>query len=243
MKNKVCVVTGGAQGIGKAIVENFINEGAKIVYALDTNEKLLKDLEIQNKNVIGYVLNVLDRDAIKIFVDEVKNKYGKIDVLVNNAGITKDGLIQKMSEEDWNMVVDVNLKGVFNMTQEIVKIMLDNSFGSIVNMASIVGEVGNIGQTNYAATKGGVIAMTKTWAKEFARKGQNIRVNAVAPGFIKTPMTEKIPKKVIESIKSKIILKRMGEAFEIANAVTFLSSEKSSYITGHVLDVNGGTIL
>ena len=243
MKDKICIVTGGAQGIGKAIVEAFVNEGAQFIYAVDTNKDLLKTLEGKHKNVKGYVLDVTNRSAIKNFVDEIKNAHGRIDVLVNNAGITRDGLIQKMTEEDWNLVINVNLKGVFNMTQEVVKVMLEKSFGSIVNMASIVGEVGNIGQTNYAATKGGVIAMTKTWAKEFARKGQNIRVNAVAPGFIKTPMTEKIPEKVIENIKSKITLKRMGEAFEVANAVTFLSSEKASYITGHVLDVNGGTIL
>jgi 3-oxoacyl-[acyl-carrier protein] reductase len=193
--------------------------------------------------VRGYLLDVTDRPAIEEFVRKVKEEFGRIDVLVNNAGITKDALIGKMQEEDWDKVIGVNLKGVFNMTQFVSNLMLENGKGSIVNISSIVGERGNVGQTNYAASKGGVISMTYTWAKEFARKGANIRVNAVAPGFIKTPMTEKIPEKVLESIKSKITLGRMGEPEEVANAVLFLASDEASYVTGHILDVNGGTVL
>jgi len=243
MKDKVCVVTGGARGIGLSIVSKMAKEEAKVVYAIDMNEEALKEVEKEFSNVKGYVLDVTNRDAIKEFVDNVKNEYGKIDVLVNNAGVTRDALIQKMSEEDWDFVLNVNLKGVFNMTQAIVPTMLENGEGNVVNISSIVGEKGNIGQTNYAATKGGVISMTYSWAKEFARKGANIRVNAVAPGFIKTPMTEKMPEKVLDAIAKKVTLGRMGESSEIADAVFFLASEEASYITGHVLSVNGGTVL
>jgi len=244
MKDKVCVVTGGGRGIGKSIVEKFAEEGAKIVFALDMNQEILSQLQNQlGENVRGYLLDVTDRPSIEEFVKKVKEEFGRIDVLVNNAGITKDALIGKMQEEDWDKVLEVNLKGVFNMTQFVSNLMLENGKGSIVSISSIVGERGNVGQTNYAASKGGVISMTYTWAKEFARKGANIRVNAVAPGFIKTPMTEKIPEKVLENIKSKITLGRMGEPEEVANAVLFLASDEASYVTGHILDVNGGTVL
>ncbi|RAO99618.1 short-chain dehydrogenase [Petrotoga sp. 9PW.55.5.1] len=244
MKGKVCVVTGGARGIGRSIVEKFSEENAEMVFALDMNKDTLDELDKQTpQNVRTFVLDVTKREEIKIFVEKVKEEFGRIDVLVNNAGITKDALLQKMQEEDWDVVIDVNLKGVFNMTQFVSNLMLENGKGSIVNISSIVGERGNIGQTNYAATKGGVISMTYTWAKELARKGANIRVNAVAPGFIKTPMTEKIPEKVLENIVSKVTLKRMGESEEVANAVLFLASDEASYVTGHVLDVNGGTVL
>lgn len=243
MKNKVCVVTGAARGIGESIVKRFFEEGAEKIYALDLNEEDLQNLEKKYDTVESVVLNVTDRKGINDFVEKVKSDIGRIDVLVNNAGITKDSLIQKMEEDAWDLVIDVNLKGVFNMTQAIAPLMMENNYGNIVNISSIVGEVGNIGQTNYAATKGGVISMTYTLAKELPRKGAKIRVNAVAPGFIKTPMTEKIPEKVLESIASKVTLKRMGEVEEIANAVLFLSCEESSYVTGHVLSVNGGTIL
>jgi len=243
MKDKVCVVTGGARGIGLSIVSKMAKEEAKVVFAIDMNEEALKEVEKEFSNVKGYVLDVTNRDAIKEFVENVKNEYGKIDVLVNNAGVTRDALIQKMSEEDWDFVLNVNLKGVFNMTQAIAPVMIENGEGNVVNISSIVGEKGNIGQTNYAATKGGVISMTYSWAKEFARKGANVRVNAVAPGFIKTPMTEKMPEKVLDAITKKVTLGRMGESSEVADAVFFLASDEASYITGHVLSVNGGTVL
>ncbi|MBO8166656.1 MAG: 3-oxoacyl-[acyl-carrier-protein] reductase [Kosmotoga sp.] len=246
LKGKVVIITGAASGIGRASAKKFCEEGA-IVIACDLNEELLKSLVDESKGLAGEVvvkkLSVTDREAIKNLVEELKEKYGKIDGLVNNAGITRDALIQKMSEEDWDAVVDVNLKGVFNMTQFVAPVMLNQGHGAIVNTSSVVGVYGNIGQTNYSATKGGVIAMTKTWAKEFTRKGANIRVNAVAPGFIKTPMTEKVPEKVIKYMEEKIPLKRMGNPEEIANVYLFLISDESSYITGQIIGVDGGLVL
>ncbi|AKI96604.1 3-oxoacyl-[acyl-carrier-protein] reductase [Kosmotoga pacifica] len=246
LEGKVVIITGAASGIGRASARKFCEEGA-IVIACDLNEELLNSLAEETKDLPGEVipkrLSVTDREAIKALVAEIKDKYGRIDGLVNNAGITRDALIQKMSEEDWDAVINVNLKGVFNMTQFVVPVMIGQGYGSIVNTSSVVGVYGNIGQTNYAATKGGVIAMTKTWAKEFTRRGAKIRVNAVAPGFIKTPMTEKVPEKVIKMMEEKIPLKRMGEAEEIANVYLFLISDESSYITGQVIGVDGGLVL
>ena len=240
MEGKVCVVTGGARGIGEGIVRKFAQEGAKMVFACDMNinEELNKV-----ENIRSVRLDVTDREAIKEFVDKVVEEYEKIDVLVNNAGITKDALIQRMSEEAWDAVINVNLKGVFNMTQFIAPIMIKKGKGSIISTSSIVGVFGNIGQTNYAATKGGVISMTKTWAKEFSRKGAQVRANAIAPGFIKTPMTEAMPEKILKSIAEKVPLKRMGEVEDIANAALFLASDESSYVNGQVLGVDGGLVI
>ncbi|MCD6104279.1 MAG: 3-oxoacyl-[acyl-carrier-protein] reductase [Thermosipho sp. (in: Bacteria)] len=243
LEGKVCIVTGGARGIGRAMVEKFALEGAKMVYACDLNEEALKELEKKYDNVKGYKLDVTDRPAIAKFKEKVMTEEGKVDVLVNNAGITRDALIQKMSEEDWDIVINVNLKGVFNMTQQFGPEMMKAGKGSIINISSVVGIYGNIGQTNYAATKGGVIAMTKTWAKEFARKGAQVRVNAIAPGFIKTPMTKDLPEKVINLVISKTVLQRMGEPEEIAKAALFLASDESSFITGQVISVDGGLVL
>jgi 3-oxoacyl-[acyl-carrier protein] reductase len=246
LKEKVVIITGAASGIGKAAAKLFCKEGATVV-ACDLNEELLQALKAETKDFAGEIypkkLNVTDREAIKELVEEIKEKFGKIDGLVNNAGITRDALLQRMTEENWDMVINVNLKGVFNMTQFVAPVMLKQGYGSIVNTSSIVGIYGNIGQTNYAATKGGVIAMTKTWAKEFTRKGANIRVNAVAPGFIKTPMTEKIPEKIVKMVEERIPLKRMGTPEEIANVYLFLISDESSYITGQVIGVDGGLVI
>ncbi|BBE30419.1 beta-ketoacyl-ACP reductase [Tepiditoga spiralis] len=240
MEDKICVVTGGARGIGEGIVRKFAQEGAKMVFACDMNinEELNKV-----ENIRSVKLDVTDRDAIKEFVDKVVEEFEKIDVLVNNAGITKDALIQRMSEEAWDAVINVNLKGVFNMTQFIAPIMIKKGKGSIISTSSIVGVFGNIGQTNYAATKGGVISMTKTWAKEFSRKGAQVRSNAIAPGFIKTPMTEAMPEKILNSIAEKVPLKRMGEVEDIANAALFLASDESSYVNGQILGVDGGLVI
>lgn len=234
VNGKVVIVTGGAQGIGKSIALAFANEGGKVV-CLDMGE-----MTYAYENVEGYVGNVLDRDFLAKFVDMIKEKYGKVDVLVNNAGITRDGLIEKMTEEMWDLVIDINLKGVYNLTQLVAPIMMAQGSGSIINIASVVGEYGNVGQTNYAATKAGVIAMAKTWAKEFARKGAAVRVNSVAPGYVNTDMMKTVPDKVLDPIRAKTMLGRLGEPEEIAAAVLFLGSDESSFITGHNLSVNGG---
>ncbi|AFG34372.1 beta-ketoacyl-ACP reductase [Fervidobacterium pennivorans subsp. shakshaketiis] len=237
LDGKVCIITGAGSGIGRAAAELFAKEGA-IVIACDVNET-----SYENPNIHFYKLDVTDRNRIAEVVKDVVEKFGKIDVLVNNAGITRDALIQNMTEEDWDKVINVNLKGVFNMTQAVVPYMLEAGKGSIINTSSVVGVYGNIGQTNYAATKAGVIGMTKTWAKEFARKGAQIRVNAVAPGFIKTPMTEKVPEKILTMMAEKAALKRLGEPIEVAYVYLFLASDESSYITGQVIGVDGGLIL
>lgn len=246
MEGKVVIITGGASGLGKAAVEKFAREGA-IVYACDMDVEGLDNLKKEFSELPGKVipkrLNVTDRPAITELVGEIKSEFGRIDGLINNAGVTRDALIQRMSEEDWDLVINVNLKGVFNMTQAVAPVMIDQGYGSIVNTSSIVGVYGNIGQSNYSASKGGVIAMTKTWAKELTRKGAKIRVNAVAPGFIKTPMTEKMPEKILVALEEKIPLKRMGLPEEIANVYFFLISDESSYLTGQVIGVDGGLVI
>ena len=183
-------------------------------------------------------LNVTDRENIKEVAAQLKEKYGKLDILVNNAGITRDSLLQRMKEEDWDLVVDINLKGVYNVMQGLVSLLLKSESASVINMASVVGLDGNAGQTNYSATKGGVIAMAKSWAKEFGRK--KLRANAIAPGFIKTDMTHVLPEKVVESVLENTPLRSMGEASDVADMALFLASDMSKFITGQVIRVDGG---
>jgi 3-oxoacyl-[acyl-carrier protein] reductase len=242
-ENKICLVTGAAQGIGRAITERFAQNGAEKVYALDLNSDGLAAAFSDIENVEAVTVNICDRQAIAELVESIKQQYSRVDVLVNNAGVTRDALIDKMTEQEWDFVLDVNLKGVFNLTQAIAPLMMENNYGSIVTMSSVVGTDGNIGQTNYAATKGGVIAMTKGWAKEFARKGAQVRANCVAPGFIETPMTADLPEKVLDMMKGKTPLGRMGTTEDITNGVEFLASDKSSFITGQVLKIDGGLVL
>ncbi len=243
LDGKVCIITGAASGIGKAASLLFAKEGA-IVCACDVSQQALDSLVQEAAGLSGkidtYVLDVTKREQVFKVVDEIANKYGKIDVLVNNAGITRDALLLKMTEEEWDAVINVNLKGVFNMTQAVAPHMVKAQKGSIINTSSVVGIYGNIGQTNYAATKAGVIGMTKTWAKELARKGAQIRVNAVAPGFIKTPMTDKVPEKLVEAVVTRTPLARMGTPEEVANVYLFLASDESSFVTGQVIGVDGG---
>lgn len=234
LKDKVAVVTGGAQGIGQAISVSFAQQGAKVI-AVD-----MQTLKYEHENVVGKILNVADSDDCKAFFDEVIEQYGRIDILVNNAGITRDAMTRKMTDEQWNIVIDVNLKGVFNLTRYIGPQMEEKGGGSIINISSVVGEYGNIGQANYAATKAGVIGLTKTWAKEFARKGVPVRVNAIAPGYVMTDILKTVPEDLLNQFASLTMLKRLGEPREIADATVFLASNESSYITGHVLSVNGG---
>jgi 3-oxoacyl-[acyl-carrier protein] reductase len=244
LEGKVAIVTGAAQGIGKATALKFAAEGAKVVICdvrLGSMDEISAELKEMNAEFLAYEVNVVNRDQIQAMVDDVVSKWGKIDVLVNNAGITADNQLVKMPEEDFDKVIDVNLKGVFNCTQLVVPVMSDNGGGVVLNASSVVGLYGNFGQTNYAATKWGVIGMTKTWAKELGKK--NIRVNAIAPGFIATPMVKKMPEKVIEMMEGKAPLRRLGTPEDIANAYAFLASEEASFITGTVLSVDGGVVL
>lgn len=232
LKGKVALVTGGSRGIGKEIVLKFAENGATVISGD------LIDADYTHENVEHVKLNVTDRENIKELAKELKAKYGKLDVLVNNAGITRDSLLQRMSEENWDLVIDINLKGVYNVMQGMISLLLKSEGASVINMASVVGIDGNAGQTNYSATKGGVIAMAKTWAKEFGRK--NLRSNAIAPGFIKTDMTHTLPEEVVEKVLSNTPLQKMGDAQDIANASLFLASDMSKFITGQVIRIDGG---
>ena len=243
LKGKTCLVTGGASGIGKSIVEGFVKAGADKVYAADINADALAEISKAHEVVEGLELNVTKPEQISAAAERFKEQDINIDVLVNNAGITRDGLVQKMSDEDWDAVININLKGVFNMTRVFGPMMMRQGAGSIVTIASIVGLDGNVGQTNYSATKAGVIGMSKTWAKEFARKGAQVRANVVAPGFINTPMIKTVPQKMIDALVERTTLQRLGEVEDVANAVTFLASDASAFVTGQVLRVDGGLIL
>ena len=244
LDGKVAIITGGASGIGKKTAEIFSKEGAAIAIfdvnrdALNQTEKEIRD---NGGKCNGYVVDVTNFEDVTEKVKEVIEDFGEIDVLVNNAGITRDNFLTKMEIDDWNKVIAINLTGTFNCAKAVAPYMMEKNKGNIVNVSSVVGVYGNIGQTNYAASKAGVIGLTKTWAKEFAKKG--IRVNAVAPGFIKTPMTDKVPEKVLEIMISKTPMGRMGEAIEVANAILLLASDDSSFITGHILHVDGGLVL
>lgn len=234
LKNKIAVVTGASNGIGEQIVNVFLKNGAKVV-GLDIVEK-----ESNNPDLIFMKVNVADRvDCEKIY-GEISALYDHIDILVNCAGITRDAMTKKMSEEQFDQVIAVNLKGVWNLTRLIGPAMQEKKAGSIINISSVVGVFGNIGQANYAATKAGVIGMTKTWAKEFALKDGNVRVNAVAPGYTMTNMMKTVPENLLEKFRGQTMLGRLAEPIEIANAVLFLASDLSSYVTGEVLNVNGG---
>lgn len=234
LAGKVAIVTGAARGLGAAMAQLLASEGAKVI-AAD-----LSELTYSQPDVEYAQLNVTCVESCQALVEHAIASYGKIDILINNAGITKDALLQKMSDEMWNAVIDVNLKGVFNLTRLVGPRMMEQGQGSIINISSIVGEYGNIGQTNYAATKAGVIAMCKTWAKELARKGANVRVNAIAPGYIMTDILKTVPEDLLKKFAGMTMLGRLGQPEEVAKVALFLASDESSYVTGAVLDVNGG---
>ncbi|WP_438310503.1 3-oxoacyl-ACP reductase FabG [Sporosarcina sp. FA9] len=241
---KTALITGGANGIGLAACKRFAEEGARVVMAdFDevtgkAQEKLLNE---QGLDVLFIQLDVVNRENVRSCVELAIETYGKIDILINNAGITRDATLVKMDPVDFAAVLDVNLTGVFNCTQAIVPYMLDKGYGKIINTSSVSGIYGNFGQTNYAATKAAVVGLTKTWAKEFGRRG--INVNAVAPGFTATSMVSKMPEKVIEQMKSTVSLQRLGTPRDIANAYLFLASDESDYVHGHVLHVDGGILM
>ena len=241
LTGKVALVTGAAQGIGKAIALLLARNGADLVVwdiNLEKAEETAKEIEALGRRAIAMKVDVASLDHVERMVEAILEKLGQIDILVNNAGITRDKLILRMTEEDWDAVLNINLKGTFNCTKTVVRHMSKQRSGKIVSIASVVGEMGNAGQANYAASKAGVIGFTKTIAREFA--GRGINVNAIAPGYIETPMTDVLSEKVKEELRRLIPMERLGKPEDVAEAVLFLVSEASSYITGQVLNVNGG---
>jgi 3-oxoacyl-[acyl-carrier protein] reductase len=243
LQNKVALITGGARGIGKTTAKRFMEEGASVVIA-DFDDQTGKETEAELRAIgpITFVkVNVTQTADAEAMVRAVLDAYGRIDILVNNAGITIDGFLTKMDEESWQKVIDVNLTGVFKCTKAVVPVMMEQGSGVILNASSVIGIYGNIGQTNYAATKAGVIGLTLSWAKEMGPKG--IRVNAVAPGFVVTDMTSKVPQKVLDMMESKTPLKRLGQPEDIASAYLYLASDEASFVNGTVLSVDGGLVL
>ena len=250
LAGKVAIVTGAARGIGAAIAKKLAAEGADVAVCdlkAEWCEQTVKDIEALGAKALGLGVNVSLTAEVDACVKEVISKFGRIDIMVNNAGITKDGLLMRMSDDDWNAVIDVNLKGTFLFTRAVSRPMMKNKAadgtpagGVIVNIASVVGIMGNAGQANYTASKGGVIALTKTTAKELGSR--NVRCNAVAPGFIQSKMTDVLPDDVKKAYMDTIPLKRFGTQEDIANAVAWLSSDAASYVTGQIISVNGGMI-
>jgi 3-oxoacyl-[acyl-carrier protein] reductase len=241
LKGKVALITGGAQGIGKVTALLLAERGADIAIS-DINrqgaEETAKEIERLGRRGLGLEGDVSNPADAERIVDTTVEKLGGIDILVNNAGITRDGLLLRMAEDDWDAVLNVNLKGTFNCSKAAIKHMIKRKSGRIVNIASVVGEMGNAGQANYAASKAGIIGLTKSIAREYAQRG--INVNAIAPGYIQTPMTEGLSEKVKEELKAQIPMAKLGTPLDVGNAIYFLVSDASSYITGQVLNVNGG---
>ncbi len=240
LKNKIAIVTGGARGIGKAVSELFSKEGATVIIwdVLSDGEHTAKEINEAGGKAEFLNISVTDKEAIHKAVADVHLRYGKIDILINNAGITRDKTLQKMSEDEWDAVIDVNLKGVFLCTQAVVPYMKEANYGRIVTAASNVGLRGNFGQTNYSATKAGVIAMSKTWTMELGKYG--ITANALAPGFTLTEMVEKIPAEHLESIKKQIPLQKAAQPIDIAYGYLYLASDESQYVSGICLTIDGG---
>ena len=243
LEGKVAIITGATRGIGRGIAEVFAKEGAKIAFtyagSVDKAQSLEKELSALTK-IKGYQSDASDFDAAQKLVDEVLTEFGQIDIVVNNAGITRDNLLLRMGKEDWDTIIKVNLDSVFNLTKAVIKPMMKAKSGAIINMTSVVGVKGNAGQANYAASKAGVIGFTKSVALELGSR--NIRCNAIAPGFIETEMTAVLDEKVVQGWRDAILLKRGGQPEDIANACVFLASDKSFYITGQVLNVDGGML-
>lgn len=244
LQGKVAVVTGAAQGIGRAIAEALARDGADVAVAdLDAgrSQETVAAVEKLGRRALNVKVNVAEWDDAKAMADRVVKEWGKIDILVNNAGITRDGLLLRMKEEDWNLVLQVNLNGTFHCTKAVLQSMTKQRYGRIINIASIVGVMGNVGQANYAASKAAVIGFTRTVAREYASRA--VTVNAVAPGFIDTAMTQGLSPDVKEALQKQIPLGRLGQPEDIAAAVRFLASDEAAYLTGQVLHVNGGMLM
>jgi 3-oxoacyl-[acyl-carrier protein] reductase len=242
LEGKVALITGGARGIGKAIALTLAAEGANIAFSdlrIDEQaQELEKELASQNVKAKGYASDASSFEDSEKLINDVTAEFGKIDILVNNAGITRDNLLMRMSEADWDLVIKVNLKSIFNMTKAVQKVMLKQRYGTIINMSSVVGLDGNAGQSNYSASKAGLVGFTKSIAMELGSR--NIRCNAIAPGFIETDMTAKLPEEVRKSWAEQIPLRRGGKPEDVANVALFLASDLSSYVTGQVISVCGG---
>ncbi len=244
LEDKIAIITGSARGIGFGIAEKYAKEGAHVIIIdlfAEGVETAVAKLKENGFSAEGFAADVSNSEQIAEIFKEIFNTHKKIDILVNNAGITRDGLLMKMKESDWDMVMNVNLKGTFICTQKVCRYMMKKRVGAIINIASVIGLMGNAGQANYAASKGGIIAFTKSAAKEFASR--NIRVNAVAPGFIETEMTKKLPEDVVKGYAKAIPLNKMGSIENIADCCVFLASDESSYITGQTIQVDGGLIM
>ncbi|PJO42838.1 3-oxoacyl-ACP reductase FabG [Lysinibacillus xylanilyticus] len=241
LNNKVAIITGAANGIGYAAAERFIEEGAFVVIADFYEDAGVSAAEHLGDQALFVQVDVADRESVKNLVATVIEQMGRVDILVNNAGITRDAMLTKMTEDQFQQVLDVNLTGVFHCTQEVIPHMVAAGGGKIVNTSSVSGVYGNVGQTNYAATKAAIVGMTKTWAKELGRKG--INVNAVAPGFTETDMVKKMPENVLAQMRSVVPLQRLGTPRDIANAYLFLASDEASYVHGHTLHVDGAIMM
>lgn len=241
-ENKIVLVTGAGRGIGASIAKRFASEGAEVIVNYSGNDeaaqKTVDEITATGGQTQKYKCSVNDSESVKVMIDEIIKEFGRIDILVNNAGITKDGLMLRMTDEDFDRVIDVNLKGTFNCTKYVSKYMLKQKSGKIINISSVVGLSGNAGQVNYSASKAGIIGITKSAAKELSSRG--ITVNAVAPGYVDTDMTKVLSDNIRNEILKNIPLQRMGNVEDISNCVAFLASEDASYITGQVISVDGG---
>ena len=242
LEGKNAIITGGSRGIGKGIAQVFAQHGANVAFTYNSStqsaEELAKELEAMGVKAKAYKSNAASFSEAQELIDQVNEEFGSIDILINNAGITKDNLLMRMSEEDFDKVIEVNLKSIFNMTKAVQRTMLKQRNGSIINMSSVVGVTGNAGQANYAASKAGIIGFSKSMAQELGSR--NIRTNVIAPGFIETEMTEKLDEKTVQGWRDAIPLKRGGRPEDIANACVYLGSDLSSYVTGQVIHVDGG---
>ncbi|MGB5243998.1 MAG: 3-oxoacyl-[acyl-carrier-protein] reductase [Lutimonas sp.] len=244
LENKIALITGASRGIGRGIAIEFAKQGANVAFTYNSSAEAANELEKELSSfgvkAKGYQSNAAQFEAAQSLVDEVIKEFGSIDILVNNAGITKDNLLMRISEEDFDKVIEVNLKSVFNLTKAVIRPMMKQRSGSIINMSSVVGVKGNAGQTNYAASKAGILGFTKSVALELGSR--NIRCNAIAPGFIETEMTDKLDEKQVQEWRNAIPLKRGGKPQDVANACVFLASEMSAYITGQTMHVDGGML-